>query len=170
MVNFGLNYLCKSISASVRLPKRIVSHWNGGVRSIVTKMGERQYRVAPYDELHEEAIKNPAEFWAEQADKIVWFKRWNRVLDDSRSPFTKWFIDGQLNTCYNAIDRHVESGRGEQLALVYDSPVTGSQANFTYNDLLDKVKNNCFWAFNFFYFLFVVMKHCEIITLRLSWA
>lgn len=162
MVTFGLNFLCRTVSAGVRFPKFTICPWNGAVRSIVTKASERSYRVAPYDELFEESIKNPSEFWAEQADKIVWFKSWNRVLDDTKSPFTEWFVDGQLNTCYNAIDRHVESGRGEQLALVHDSPVTGSQAKFTYSDLLEKVKHENLYNYYCFCFLYSSVEQVSL--------
>ncbi len=66
----------------------------------------------------------PEEFWAEQAQDIEWFKTWDRVLDAERPPFYRWFPGGQVNTCYNALDRHVAAGRGAQFALIHDSPVT----------------------------------------------
>ncbi len=81
----------------------------------------------------------PEEFWAEQAQGIEWFKKWDRVLDAERPPFYRWFPGGQVNTCYNALDRHVAAGRGAQFALIHDSPVTGSIARLTYRELRDRV-------------------------------
>jgi propionyl-CoA synthetase len=83
--------------------------------------------------------RDPEAFWAQAAEAVSWYKRWDRVLDDSRPPFSRWFVGGELNTCYNALDRHVEGGRGEQLALIYDSPVTGTVERHTYRDLLNLV-------------------------------
>ena len=73
--------------------------------------------------LHERSLKEPEAFWAEAAEEVHWHKRWDKVLDDSRKPFYRWFVGGIVNTCYNALDLHVESGRAEQLALIYDSAV-----------------------------------------------
>jgi len=88
-----------------------------------------------YDEVYSRSISDPAAFWSEAAEEIHWFKRWERVLDDSNPPFYRWFAGGELNTCYNAIDRHVANGRGNQTALIYDSPVTATSRSFTYNEL-----------------------------------
>ena len=79
-----------------------------------------------YDEVYARAMQDPESFWAAAAEAIHWEKRWDRVFDDSRKPFYRWFTGGVLNTCYNALDVHVERGRGKQKALVYDSPVTGT--------------------------------------------
>jgi propionyl-CoA synthetase len=95
--------------------------------------------VRGYTALHARSIEDPAGFWAEAADEIHWFKKWDRVLDDSRKPFYRWFIGGEVNTCYNALDRHVAAGRAEQAALIYDSPVTGTTQRFTYRELRDRV-------------------------------
>jgi propionyl-CoA synthetase len=73
------------------------------------------------------------------AEAIYWYKKWDRVLDASRPPFYRWFTGGMVNTCYNAIDRHVEQGRGNQPALIYDSAVTGTIKTFSYRELLDEV-------------------------------
>jgi propionyl-CoA synthetase len=89
--------------------------------------------------LYERSLKEPEQFWAEAAGGIHWHRKWDKVLDTSRAPFYRWFVGGELNTCYNALDRHIEQGRGNQLALVYDSPVTGTVATFTYGDLRDRV-------------------------------
>jgi len=85
------------------------------------------------------SLSEPAGFWGEAAESVYWYKRWDKVLDDSRQPFYRWFVGGEVNTCYNALDLHVDEGHGEQPALVYDSPVTNSIQTFTYRQLRDKV-------------------------------
>src|SRR5882672_3485437 len=92
-----------------------------------------------YDETYQRSMKDPAAFWAAAAEDIYWDKRWDRVFDDSRKPFSRWFTGGELNTCYNAVDVHVDRGRGKQKALVYDSPVTGTVKAYTYRELRDAV-------------------------------
>ena len=92
-----------------------------------------------YDEVYRRAHDDPEGFWAARAEDIHWEKRWDRVLDDSRPPYSRWFAGGVLNTCYNALDLHVERGRGKQTALIYDSPVTGTIRAFTYFELRDEV-------------------------------
>src|SRR5574341_1154507 len=92
-----------------------------------------------YDETYVRWQQDPQGFWAEAAGAVHWYRKWDRVLDDSRSPFYRWFAGGVVNTCYNALDRHVAQGRGEQLALIYDSPVTNTIKTFTYRELLDQV-------------------------------
>ena len=92
-----------------------------------------------YDAVYTRWLNDPENFWAEAAEAVHWEKKWDRVLEDSRPPFYRWFPGGLLNTCYNALDRHVESGRAEQPALIYDSPVTGTVQTFTYRELLDQV-------------------------------
>src|SRR5206468_11601002 len=92
-----------------------------------------------YDEVYARSMKGPEGFWARAAEAIHWEKRWDRVFDDSRKPFYRWFTGGELNTCYNALDLHVDRGRGKQRALVYDSPVTGTVRAYTYRELRDAV-------------------------------
>ena len=92
-----------------------------------------------YDAVYTRWLNNPEDFWAEAAEAVHWDKKWDRVLDDSRPPFYRWFPGGLLNTCYNALDRHIESGRADQPALIYDSPVTQTVQTFTYRELLDQV-------------------------------
>jgi propionyl-CoA synthetase len=89
------------------------------------------------DAASKRALADPAGYWAEAARQLHWFKPWDRVLDDSRPPFFRWFAGGATNTCYNALDRHVEAGHGDRLALIYDSPVTGTIEKFTYAQLRD---------------------------------
>jgi propionyl-CoA synthetase len=88
---------------------------------------------------HARSIDDPEGFWGEAARGIDWIVQPTQVLDDSRPPFYRWFRGGQLNTCYNALDRHVIAGRGDQPALHYDSPVTGTARTLTYAELLDQV-------------------------------
>ena len=92
-----------------------------------------------YDEAYRKSLDDPEEFWAEAAKEIDWIKLWDKVLDDSNKPFYRWFAGAECNTCYNALDRHVEQGRGDQACLIYDSPVTGSQKIYSYSELLDAV-------------------------------
>ncbi len=92
-----------------------------------------------YEEAYRRSLADPEGFWAEAAEAIDWETRWESVLDRSRPPFYLWFRGGRLNTCWNALDRHVERGRGEQVALIYDSPVTGTTKRFTYRALRDEV-------------------------------
>lgn len=88
---------------------------------------------------HRRSLAEPEQFWAEQAASLHWEKKWDQVLDRSQAPFYRWFSGGRLNTCYNALDRHVENGRAEQTALIYDSPVTQQVKKFTYRELRDAV-------------------------------
>jgi len=92
------------------------------------------YRLA-----HARSLEDPEGFWGEAAAAIDCDRPFDRVLDASRPPFYRWFPGGMLNTCHNAVDRHVAAGRGEQAALIYDSPVTGTVHRFTYRELRDEV-------------------------------
>ena len=80
--------------------------------------------MGKYQELFSKSITDPKAFWADAAEAIGWHKKWDQVLDESNPPFYRWFKGGELNTCCNALDRHVEGGRADQVALIYDSPVT----------------------------------------------
>ena len=91
-----------------------------------------------YAEMYARSLRCPEAFWGEVAESIHWDERWTRVLDDTRPPFYRWFAGARMNTCYNALDRHVESGRGDRLALIHDSPVTGTVRRFTYAELRDE--------------------------------
>ena len=92
-----------------------------------------------FNAVYEDSIKNPEEFWKNVSEDIFWFKKPTKILNKSNPPFYKWFEDGTTNTCYNAIDLHIDRGRGDKLALIYDSPITGNKAKFTYKQLKDKV-------------------------------
>ena len=86
-----------------------------------------------------EAINNPEQYWQKQAKKIHWFTFPETILSKDKQGHYHWFEGGKLNTCYLALDQHVLNGRGDQPALIYDSPVTNNKRSFTYNDLLEKV-------------------------------
>ncbi|WP_163339065.1 propionyl-CoA synthetase [Desulfopila sp. IMCC35008] len=95
--------------------------------------------MTSFDAVFQSSINNPEEFWGEAAKGITWYKWCDKVLDDSNPPFYRWFKGGKMNTCFNAIDRHVDDGRGDQTAIIYDSPVTNTIQKITYNELLDQV-------------------------------
>ncbi|KDE98978.1 propionyl-CoA synthetase [Mycolicibacterium aromaticivorans JS19b1 = JCM 16368] len=90
-----------------------------------------------YRQLFDASVADAGEFWAQAADAVTWTRAPQRILDDSNPPFYRWFPDAELNTCANALDRHIAE-RGDQAALIYDSPVTGSQRVYTYRELLDE--------------------------------
>ncbi len=92
-----------------------------------------------YASIHEYSLSEPEQFWGELGDQIEWERRWDKVLDDADAPFYRWFSGGRLNICHNALDRHVEAGHGDQTAVIWDSPVTGQQARYSYAELRDGV-------------------------------
>ncbi|MCK4868783.1 MAG: AMP-binding protein, partial [Alphaproteobacteria bacterium] len=95
--------------------------------------------TSQFDEIYNRSLADPEGFWAEAAEEIDWIEKWDKVLDDSNKPFYRWFAGGVVNTCYNAVDRHVERGRADQAAIIYDSPITGTQRTITYAELKDEV-------------------------------
>ncbi|MEE8171669.1 MAG: propionyl-CoA synthetase [Alphaproteobacteria bacterium] len=92
-----------------------------------------------FEQVYARALADPEGFWAEAAEALDWDKKWDKVLDAGDAPFYRWFTGGTLNTCHNALDRHVENGRADQVALIHDSPVTKSVTHFTYRELRDDV-------------------------------
>ncbi len=92
-----------------------------------------------YADLHQKSITDPNGFWMEQAQAIDWVKPPSKALFDENAPLYEWFSDGMVNTCWNALDRHVEAGRGDQLAVIHDSPVTESITKLTYTEMRDQV-------------------------------
>ena len=92
-----------------------------------------------FDDLYARSIDDPDGFWAQAAESVHWTRKWDRVLDAGNRPFYRWFVGGELNTCYNALDLHVENGRADQAALIYDSPVTDTVETFSYRELRDEV-------------------------------
>ncbi len=95
--------------------------------------------MGAYEEVYRKSIEEPEAFWAEAAAGIDWYRQWDTVLDRTNPPFYRWFSGGELNTCHNAVDRHVEAGRGDQAAIIHDSPVTGTIRTITYRELRDQV-------------------------------
>lgn len=96
--------------------------------------------MATYNETYRESIDNPESFWLEQAQAIHWDTPPSQALDSSAAPLYRWFPDGQLNTCYNAVDRHVDAGNGEQAAIIYDSAMLGTRQHITYKELQGQVE------------------------------
>ena len=92
-----------------------------------------------YAQEHAASLKDPAAYWLERAQAADWARAPKVGVDQSRSPFNQWFPDGELNACHNALDRHVNAGRGEQAAILYDSPVTGTKRRISYAELTDEV-------------------------------
>lgn len=92
-----------------------------------------------YQKLYTESLQNPESFWMNQSKRISWFKEPEKALDKDENGLYRWYSGGQLNTCYLAVDYHVENGRGEQTALIYDSPVTGKKQQYSYAELKEEV-------------------------------
>ena len=90
-------------------------------------------------DIYLKSLKEPENFWGEIANDIFWFKKPTKILNKSKSPFYKWFEDGVTNTCYNALDLHIDNGLGDKIALIYDSPITGAKSKYTYSQLREKV-------------------------------
>src|SRR5690349_10472468 len=95
--------------------------------------------MGAYERIRQASVDDPESFWLDAAAAIDWTTTPTRALDDSAAPFYRWFPDGELNVCANALDRHVDAGRGDQAALIHDSPVTGSVVTYTYRELRDHV-------------------------------
>lgn len=93
---------------------------------------------AIYDKVYAESIKDPEAFWAEAATRVHWYHKWDKVLDVVNGHY-RWFVGGCMNSCYNALDLHVDHGRADQLALIFDSPVTDTKKTYTYRQLRDRV-------------------------------
>ena len=88
-----------------------------------------------FNQIYENSIKNPEKFWQEASEDIFWFKKPTKILNKSNPPFYKWFEDGVTNTCYNAVDLHIDNGRGDKTAIIYDSPITGTKYKLSYTEL-----------------------------------
>ncbi|XP_005996066.1 acyl-CoA synthetase short-chain family member 3, mitochondrial isoform X1 [Latimeria chalumnae] len=91
---------------------------------------EREFRTS---------VEDPEAFWGEKAEQLTWFKKWSKTLENPDPPFVRWFVDGEFNICYNAIDRHIENGCGDQIAIIYDSPVTSTKETITYREVFEQV-------------------------------
>jgi propionyl-CoA synthetase len=94
---------------------------------------------SPYSSLYRSSLEHPEQFWANAAQDIDWITPWTSVMDSGTGPVPRWFVGGELNTCYNALDRHADGGRGNQTALIYDSAVTNTVETYTYSELRDVV-------------------------------
>ncbi len=92
-----------------------------------------------FESIYRRSIDDPESFWGEAAESVHWYRKWNQVLDAQDAPFYRWFAGGQTNVCYNAVDRHVESGHGSQVAVIYDSAMTRSQQKITFHELQERV-------------------------------
>lgn len=92
-----------------------------------------------YRDSYKLSLDNPREFWKQEAKKLRWQKEFTKVLDDSKKPFYSWFSDGKINICDNALDRHIDEGRGDNTAIIYDSAATDTKAKYSYNELRDEV-------------------------------
>lgn len=100
------------------------------------------------DEVQKHSLEDPDSFWAEQAAHLSWHKRPRKTLTRTSKSLKsgtmhrhwEWFSDGEISTCYNCVDRHVEAGNGDQTAIIWDSPVTGTKTKITYRDLLAEVE------------------------------
>lgn len=101
---------------------------------------DEDYLGDTYRDEFRRSIENPTEYWGKIAENTVWTKKFNKVLDDSQSPFTKWFPGGKLSLCYNAVDRHVDEGRGNQTAIIWDSAITTNRKKITYSQLQEQVR------------------------------
>ncbi|MES9973376.1 propionyl-CoA synthetase [Candidatus Thiodiazotropha sp. LNASS1] len=95
--------------------------------------------MSRYAEIYQQSLNDPEVFWGTVAKGLHWYKNWDKVLDESAKPSPRWFSGGMFNTCYNALDRHVEAGNGDRLALIYDSPVTEQKRAYSYSELRDTV-------------------------------
>ena len=105
----------------------------------VTSRGNLGPMSGEYRQAYDRSMNDPDGFWREAAQLIDWYREPDTIRDTSALPFSRWFVGGRLNTCHNAVDRHVDAGRGDQPALIHDSPVTQSQRTYTYTQLRDEV-------------------------------
>ncbi|VTJ63210.1 acyl-CoA synthetase short-chain family member 3, mitochondrial isoform X2 [Marmota monax] len=103
-----------------------------GCRALSSSGGEYKTHFAA-------SVADPERFWGKAAEQISWYKPWTKTLENRYTPSTSWFVEGMLNICYNAIDRHIENGKGDKIAIIYDSPVTNTKATITYKEVLEQV-------------------------------
>ncbi len=96
-------------------------------------------RYTKYEEAYDLSLKNPEEFWRSEAENLHWYKKWDKVLDDSNYPFFRWFVGGKTNLCYNAIDQHALGAKRGTAAIIWESPETGQSQIYTYYQLYKEV-------------------------------
>ena len=94
--------------------------------------------MSNYEKIFKQSLTNPEEFWSKAAEDVKWIKKFDKVIHTDGPPFYKWFKGGKINTCYNALDRHVDEGNGDRTALIYDSAMTGTKKKFSYKELKDQ--------------------------------
>lgn len=93
-----------------------------------------------YADAYMRSLNQPEDFWSEIGSTMIhWDKPFKRVMDNTNPPFTKWFVDGYLNACYNAVDRHILAGKGDKVALIHDSPLTKTVRRVTYLEIYNTV-------------------------------
>lgn len=107
--------------------------------TLIVGPSDQECDVPRYEDAYRSSLSDPEEFWLRAADAIDWERPPTRALDASRPPFYRWFADGRLNTCHNALDRHIAAGHGDRTALIHDSAYTGERRSFTYTELRDEV-------------------------------
>src|SRR6202163_3244869 len=93
-----------------------------------------------YHQVHARSLADPEGFWGEAARDIDWIEPAKKIFDPSTGPYGRWFAGAVVNTCYNALTRHVAGGRADQVALIHDSPLANSITTFTYSELLEEVQ------------------------------
>uniref|UniRef100_A0A4X2JVT1 Acyl-CoA synthetase short-chain family member 3, mitochondrial n=1 Tax=Vombatus ursinus TaxID=29139 RepID=A0A4X2JVT1_VOMUR len=106
----------------------------GGHRSLSSGGGASEYKKH-----FAASVSDPERFWGKAAEQISWYKPWTKTLENSHPTATSWFVEGMLNICYNALDRHIENGQGDKIAIIYDSPVTNTKVTVTYKEVLEQV-------------------------------
>ena len=92
-----------------------------------------------YKDIYSQSINNKEEFWKNISEDVFWYKKPSKILNSNNPPFYKWYEDGITNTCYNALDHHVDQGKGEKTAIIYDSPITGIKKKISYKELKNQV-------------------------------
>uniref|UniRef100_A0ABK0LI85 Acyl-CoA synthetase short-chain family member 3, mitochondrial n=1 Tax=Rattus norvegicus TaxID=10116 RepID=A0ABK0LI85_RAT len=115
--------------------RALVAGFGGrGCRALTTSSGGGEYKTH-----FAASVADPERFWGKAAEQISWYKPWTKTLENRYPPSTSWFVEGMLNICYNAIDRHIENGQGDKIAIIYDSPVTDTKATISYKEVLEQV-------------------------------
>ncbi|MEM8801295.1 MAG: acetyl-coenzyme A synthetase N-terminal domain-containing protein, partial [Pseudomonadota bacterium] len=92
-----------------------------------------------YKDVYQASADDPESFWMQAAESIDWVTPPSKALNDSNAPLYEWFTDCKVNTCWNALDRHVDAGHGDQIAIIYDSPITGAKKKITFSETRDRV-------------------------------
>ena len=137
--NIKMQYLKKN--ASQALKSLLRTSQKKTISTILSTQSRNIAKLNTYEE-HRNLSLDPSKreaFWEQQAADIHWFKKYNKVLDDSKAPLYRWFTGGETNVSYNCIDRHVEQGRGESTAVIYESAYSGAKSKISYKELLEKV-------------------------------